>query len=256
MLDLQTAYISRVGGRSRNEDACGYWTSDEGCCWVVSDGAGGHGNGDRAAQIVVSTVLEGFSRLPAVGEAEAIALLESAQTAVMAEKTASQDGNDMHATAAILLIDAKRQQAVWSHVGDTRIYHFRNHTLLHQTRDHSLVQNMIDGGYYHTDICRSHPLRNLLTSSIGNADDLAPSVSGTPITIAPGDTFLICSDGWWEYIDEQQMAAELAAAANSTEWLERMAEIIEAANNQHSDNFTAISLQVRRPIDEITVVLP
>lgn len=256
MLDLHTAYISRIGRRQRNEDACGYWTSDEGCCWVVSDGAGGHGSGDRAAQIVVSTVLERFSRQPAVGEAEAVALLESAQAAVMAEKRANPDGDDMHATAAVLLIDARRREAVWAHVGDTRIYLFRDHELLHQTRDHSLVQSMINAGYGSTDMIRSHPQRNLLTSSIGDKGDLALTVSGAPVAVGPGDAFLICSDGWWEYVDEPRMVAELAASGTCAGWLERMAGIIEQHDNQQSDNYTAIALQLHKAENEITVLLP
>ena len=66
MLDLHTCYVSEQGGRSRNEDACGYWTSEAGCCWVVSDGAGGHGSGDIASRLVVSTVLRRFSAHPVV----------------------------------------------------------------------------------------------------------------------------------------------------------------------------------------------
>lgn len=256
MLDLQTAYISRIGRRKRNEDACGYWTSDHGCCWIVSDGAGGHGSGDRAAQIVVSTVLQQFSTTPAVGDAEAIGLLEAAQAAVMAEKNANPEGDNMHATAALLLIDASRRVAVWSHVGDTRIYLFRNRELIHQTRDHSLVQSMIDAGYGDAAMIRSHPQRSLLTSAIGNADDLALSVSGAPLAIAPGDTFLICSDGWWEYVDEAGMTAELAAATSAADWLERMAAIVEGHDNQHSDNYTAVAVQVHKAEDEITVLLP
>lgn len=256
MLDLQTAYISRIGRRKRNEDACGYWTSDHGCCWIVSDGAGGHGSGDRAAQIVVSTVLQQFSTTPEVGDGQAIALLEAAQAAVMAEKNANPGGDNMHATAALLLIDATRRVAVWSHVGDTRIYLFRNRELVHQTRDHSLVQSMIDAGYGDAGMIRTHPQRSLLTSAIGNADELALSVSGAPLAISPGDTFLICSDGWWEYVDEASMAAELAASPSAAEWLERMAAIVERHDNQHSDNYTAVAIQVRKAEDEITVLLP
>lgn len=256
MLDLQTAYISRIGRRKRNEDACGYWTSPQGCCWIVSDGAGGHGSGDRAAQIVVSTVLERFSAHPEVSEAHAIGLLEAAQAAVMAEKHANPGGDDMHATAALLLIDAARREAVWSHVGDTRIYLFRNRELIHQTRDHSLVQSMIDAGYGDAAMIRTHPQRSLLTSAIGNADDLALSVSGAPVAIAPGDAFLICSDGWWEYVDEARMAAELGAGGSATDWLERMAAVVEAHDNHHSDNYTAVAVKAYRAEDEITVLLP
>lgn len=256
MLDLHTAYISRIGRRTRNEDACGYWTSAQGGCWVVSDGAGGHGSGDRAAQIVVSTVLEQFSARPEVSEARAIGLLEAAQAAVMAEKHANPDGDNMHATAAVLLIDPEARTAVWSHVGDTRIYLFRNGQVMHQTRDHSLVQSMIDAGYGDAAMIRTHPQRSLLTSAIGNADDLALSVSGAPLPIAAGDAFLICSDGWWEYVDESAMAAELAASDASAGWLERMAAIVERHDNQHSDNYTAIAVQVAKGEDEITVLLP
>jgi len=255
MLDLQTAYISRIGQRKRNEDACGYWTSDKGCCWVLSDGAGGHGSGDRAAQMVVSTVLEHFARTPDTGEAAAIALLEAAQAAVMDEKLAHPEGDNMHATAALLLIDPVRHDAVWAHVGDTRIYLFRKGELIHQTRDHSLVQSMIDAGYGDMESIRTHPQRSLLTSAIGNADELSLSVSGKPMHLEAGDSFLICSDGWWEYVDETEMKRDLEATASSADWLERMAAIVDMQDGQHSDNYTAIAVRVDEAAEGKTVVL-
>ena len=146
MRDMQTCFLSETGGRSRNEDACGYWTSDEGCCWVVSDGAGGHGSGDVASRLVVSTVLRQFSAHPRVAPDEASTLLQAANDAVVREKTNGNTRDDMHATAVLLLIDPRRGLAVWGHVGDTRIYLFRRGRVAYQTRDHSLVQNMIDAG--------------------------------------------------------------------------------------------------------------
>lgn len=255
MLDLQTAYISRIGQRKRNEDACGYWTSDKGCCWVLSDGAGGHGSGDRAAQMVVSTVLEQFARDPNNDEAAAIALLEAAQAAVMSEKRAHPDGDNMHATAALLLIDPVRHEAVWAHVGDTRIYLFRNSNLIHQTRDHSLVQSMIDAGYGDVASIRTHPQRSLLTSAIGNADELSLSVSGEPVRIGAGDSFLICSDGWWEYVDEAEMTRCLEASVSSADWLERMASIVDAQDGQQNDNYTAIAVKIEQATEGKTIVL-
>ncbi|MDO9600220.1 MAG: protein phosphatase 2C domain-containing protein [Azoarcus sp.] len=255
-MDLQTAYISRIGRRKRNEDACGYWTSEQGCCWVVSDGAGGHGSGDRAAQIVVSTVLERFAANPEVSETHAVALLEAAHAEVMAEKRANPEGDNMHATAALLLIDAVRQEAVWSHVGDTRIYLFGHGQMLHQTRDHSLVQGMIDAGYGDLDMIRSHPQRSLLTSAIGHADDLTLSVSGAPLHIGADDTFLICTDGWWEYIDEARMMTELHAATSCTDWLKRMADIVGAHDNPHSDNYTAVAVRGAAAENETTILMP
>ena len=83
MLEMQTCFLSEVGGRSRNEDACGYWTSETGCCWVVSDGAGGHGSGDVAARLVVSSMLRSFSAHPQVGPNTASSLLQRANDAVV-----------------------------------------------------------------------------------------------------------------------------------------------------------------------------
>jgi serine/threonine protein phosphatase PrpC len=254
MLDLSTAYASCIGQRPRNEDACGYITSAQGCCWVVSDGAGGHGNGDLASKIVVSTILDSFSRQPSVDKDQAIALLEAAQAGIIAAKAASPNSNDMRATAAVLLIDAHRHEAVWSHTGDTRIYCFRKDKLLHQTRDHSLLQGMIDAGYGNTNMIRNHPGRSLLTSAIGDADGISLSVSGDPVRIEPGDAFLICSDGWWEHIDESMMTAELAAVENSTDWLARMTHAIEIRDIKRIDNYTALAVRVFKTEDETTVL--
>lgn len=254
MLDLDYAYLSRTGGRERNEDACGYWLSDKGCCWVVADGAGGHGSGDRAAQLVVSSILEDFARLPCISESDALALLETAQSAVMGEKAAHRDGDDMHATAALLLLDARQGKAVWSHAGDSRIYLFREGKLLLRTRDHSLLQNLIDAGYCANGQERGHPMRSLLTSAIGNAEDLELTASGSPIAVVPGDAFLICSDGWWEHVDEACMSSQLASASSAANWLESMAAVVEAEGNGSSDNYTAIALRLNPSNGETTII--
>lgn len=254
MIGLLTAYRSETGHRPRNEDSCGYWTSDKGCCWVVSDGAGGHGGGDKASQMVVGTTLELFSSAPEVSDQEVVRLLEGAHHAVVAAKRANPKGDDMHATAAVLLIDAALQAAVWGHVGDTRIYLFRQHRMLHRTRDHSLVQNMIDAGYGTADMIRGHPQRSLLTSAIGNSGELAISVSGTPTAVELGDTFFICSDGWWEYVEEHEMEALLDSATSLEGWLASMADLVVQRAGEYSDNYTAIVVQAADP-DSVTTVI-
>ena len=87
----------------------------------------------------------------------------------------------MHATAVLLLIDQHDRLAVWGHVGDTRIYLFRRGRVAFQTRDHSLVQNMIDAGYGSVDMIRTHPQRSLLTSAIGSSEAISLSVSAEPM---------------------------------------------------------------------------
>ncbi|MDB5815033.1 MAG: putative phosphoprotein phosphatase [Rhodocyclales bacterium] len=254
MLALKTTYTSQTGQRKRNEDTCGYWTSDTACCWIVSDGAGGHGSGDIASQLVVNTTLEQFSTLQEVSEQAVTDLTTGAHAAVMSHKHDNPDGDDMHATAALLLIDADTRHAVWAHVGDTRIYLFRQRKLALQTRDHSLVQQLIDAGYGNEEIIRTHPQRNMLTSAIGSGDELTISVSGAPILVEEGDMFLICTDGWWEYVEEHVMEEMLQDANTEQEWLDAMAARVEASAKENADNYTAVVVLVGEMTEVTTVI--
>ncbi|WP_018607290.1 PP2C family protein-serine/threonine phosphatase [Uliginosibacterium gangwonense] len=241
-LELQTEYLSCIGGRSRNEDACAFWYSEQAGCWVLSDGAGGHGSGDVASRLVVEAVIDSFRKNPVADEEQAAKLLQAAQDAVVGAKQANLNGDDMHATCVILLIDRLSDQAVWGHVGDSRLYLFRAGRLSYQTRDHSLVQNMIDAGYGAPEMIRSHPNRNLLTSAIGNIGDLEATVSGAPLTLMPGDTFLMCTDGWWEYVVEDRMAELLQKGAPLQSWLHDMAGLVSKDGESGLDNYTAIAV--------------
>lgn len=254
-LDVHTAHLSRTGGRKRNEDSCGYWTSDAGCCWVVSDGAGGHGGGDVASRLVVKTVLERFAANPVVSSEMAVNLLETAHAELMKAKEQQPAGPDMHATCVLLMIDREQGQAVWGHAGDSRAYLFRNGQLTYQTRDHSLVQSMIDAGYGSTDLIRTHPQRSLLTSAIGNAGELVISVSGDPVPTDAGDVFMLCSDGWWEYVDEAHMQRILTEASSADAWLESMADIVERDAGTDNDNYTAVGIVVNSAESATTIIL-
>ncbi len=244
MLQVHTCFRSETGGRSRNEDACGYWQSGPAACWVLSDGAGGHGSGDLAARLVVQTVLQAFQEQPEASGPQAQALLQQAQQAVRREKTSGATRDDMHATAALLLLDRERGQGVFAHVGDSRLYQFRQGRILRQTRDHSLVQQLVDAGYWDAAQIRSHPQRNLLTSAIGAADPLEISVSPQAFEVLAGDVFLLCSDGWWEWVDEAGMESTLACQPSrqpvGRDWLDAMAARIAHTASARHDNYSAL----------------
>jgi serine/threonine protein phosphatase PrpC len=257
MLELQTCFRSRVGGRGRNEDACGYWTSDGCCCWVVSDGAGGHGGGDVASRLVVSTVLGAYAEDPVLAPEKVVALLQEANTAVVTRKSDGGVAADMHATVVLFLVDRSSNLAVWGHVGDTRIYLFRSGRVLYQTRDHSIVQTMVDAGYATTEMIRSHPQRSLLTSAIGSSQAIELSVSAEAMQLVAGDVFLLCTDGWWEYIDEGEMEGLLGASTGAEAWLSAMEELIRQRAPSEGDNYTALCVTVAAgEEDETTVILP
>lgn len=256
VLAIDSAQQSNTGGRSRNEDSCGSWRNASAGCWVISDGAGGHGSGDIASNLVVKHVLETFAAQPVISAEHIVSLLEGAHAAVMDAKSV-EGADNMHATCSILLIDREGSRVVWGHVGDSRIYVFRKGQLVFQTRDHSLVQTMIDAGYGDAAMIRTHPQRSLLTSAIGNSGELSVSVSGEPAPLQAGDVFLMCTDGWWEYIEEGLMQTALSESVSLQDWLTRMATIVSQTASEGHDNFTAVAIALRDDEESpTTVILP
>jgi len=222
---------------------------------VVSDGAGGHAGGDIASRLVVRTILERFSSHPVVAEKSVVDLLQTAHDRVLHTKEAEPRSGDMHATCVVLMVGRETGRAVWGHAGDSRLYLFRGGRLVFQTRDHSLVQSMIDAGYGTPDMLRTHPQRSLLTSAIGNEGELLISVSDADVMLEEGDTFLLCSDGWWEHVDESRMQALLADSVSMADWLEAMARVVETSSAKGHDNYTALCVRAHLSDDDMTVLL-
>jgi serine/threonine protein phosphatase PrpC len=180
---LDIASLSRLGGRAVNEDACGYWTSELSCCWVVSDGAGGHGGGDVASRTVVSTVLKDFAADPGVSVDAVAKLVRHAQQELREQQHTSPNLKDMRATVAILMIDRVRNSALWGHVGDTRIYCFRGGRIVMRTRDHSVIQSMYEAGLGDLASLRNHPYRGVLLSALGGKEAFETSVAQAPLAL-------------------------------------------------------------------------
>jgi serine/threonine protein phosphatase PrpC len=253
-LNLEIAVLSKPGGRSHNEDACGYWTSDAGCCWVVSDGAGGHGGGDVAAKSVVRSILNDFADAPLVEPETVSRLIQHANDAVLREQKAQQSMRNMRATAAVLLIDQAADVALWGHLGDSRIYGFRGCRVLFQSRDHSVMQSMVDAGFGDAGLLRSHPQRSVLLAALGSPDAVNPAVTQSAMALRDGDVFMLCSDGLWEAVEEPTMERLLAGSTSAEGWLAALeAELLAHARRDH-DNYSAIAVWVGNPADATRII--
>lgn len=244
-MKLDVAVLSRVGGRARNEDACGYWTSEDAACWVVSDGAGGHGGGDVASRTVVGNIVREFAASAEVS-ADAIAtLIRGANRAVLVKQKSRHELHDMRATVAVLAIDCAREFALWGHVGDTRVYGFRERRVHFQSRDHSVLQGMIDAGYGDASLLRSHPRRGVLLHALGGDEPMPPTpIVDRPHFLREGDAFLLCTDGFWEYVGEPRMEQELAGAADASAWLVALETEVRQQARPGNDNYSAIAVRV------------
>ncbi|UCE30807.1 MAG: serine/threonine-protein phosphatase [Burkholderiales bacterium] len=241
-MDVRLSVLSKVGGRDRNEDACGYSTEGDTICCVLCDGAGGHGGGDVAARTAVDSVLESFASRPTATPDTIHTLIAEANEAVNRTQLSSRDLSDMRATIVVVALDANPGIAVWGHVGDSRLYGFRGGYIQCRTRDHSLVQSMLDAGYIDEATACHGPSRNVLTGSLGVRDGFEPEIVAQPLSLEPGDAFLLCSDGFWEYVDEREMESALQRASSPDDWLARMEHSVLNRGRKGQDNYSAMAL--------------
>jgi len=234
--------LSRAGGRERNEDACGYCSMRGLGCYVLADGAGGHGGGDVASRLAIETVLDAFTRRPEVSAARAADLLREANDSVMARQRTDAAVHDMRSTMVVLLLDAPRRRAFWAHVGDSRLYLLRQGQVASVTRDHSLLQNMLDAGVLAGPQAAGAPHRAVLTGSLGSEDSFYPTVLEAAQPLQPGDAFLLCSDGFWDWVEGPELEAALQRAGQPDQWLRELEQGFVGRLRQGSDNYSAIAV--------------
>lgn len=246
-MELEMSVVCDPGGRERNEDAYGFWTGNACCLAVVSDGAGGHAGGDVASRLAVRVVLETLQEAPDCSALALDAALRAAHRALIAQQQAQDELAAMRATATVLAIDTARDSAVWAHVGDTRLYCFRAGAIVARTKDHSVVQKLVDAGYLAPSATRESLVRSKLFAALGHEVDLPVTLQETPFSLAAGDAFLLCTDGFWEYVDEAVMIESLARAASPAAWLEAMTADVVRRGGREQDNYSALAIFCRAP---------
>ncbi|HYL97977.1 MAG TPA: serine/threonine-protein phosphatase, partial [Blastocatellia bacterium] len=128
------------------------------------------------------------------------------------------------------------------HAGDSRLYYFQSGRIRYQTKDHSVPQTMVDAGEMSAAQIRGHADRNRLLRSLGMDGEFKPTISCEKQPLHSEDAFLICVDGFWEFVYETEMEADLARADTPGNWLSVMeSRIVKRAEDGH-DNYTAIAV--------------
>jgi serine/threonine protein phosphatase PrpC len=242
----RVAYRSHVvtsrGGRTLNQDAAGYVSAGVADhCWFVADGLGGQGGGDIAAQLAAEAVNTAFLRQPGISFDAVQALGAAAHAAVLQRQVDEPDLESMRTTLVVLV--ASDATVRWAHVGDSRLYHFRHGQLLAQTRDHSVPQALAAAGVIAAREIRTHADRNQLLHALGSTGSVEFEVAG-PVSVAPGDVFLLCTDGAWETVHELEMEADLAKSSSPEVWLALLEDRLLARHRDGRDNYTMVALFV------------
>lgn len=186
--------------RPHNEDS--YWEDPEFGIWLIADGMGGRRAGDVASRVVVqaiaSAVHQGYSL------AKAVAQSHQAIQDVVRQGTGVRG---MGSTVVVLKLKGNAYEIAW--VGDSRAYLWGAGRLRQLTRDHTIVQHLLDAGVINTQEARLHPARNQLTRALGPPETPNIEVATVSGILNPGERVLLCSDGLTTELSEGQIAGIL-----------------------------------------------
>lgn len=241
-MQLDIAVLSERGGRSENQDACGYWQGPEASFFVVCDGAGGHLGGGVASKVAVAEALACLREQHECSAAAVETAMRCANDALVREQHARLEYSQMRATIVALALDLTRGEASWGHLGDSRLYCFRAQKIVKQTRDHSVVQSLVDAGYLEPQQLRTSPDRSKLLSALGDADHFEPALVREAFGVVGGDRFLLCTDGLWEYVQEEEMEALLRECTSAESWLRALEKLVLGRGKRRHDNYSAIAV--------------
>ncbi len=237
---FQTETRSSSGGRAVNQDRCGVAVDAPFGCWVLADGLGGHGGGEVAAEVAVDTILTAFRDKLGCSRDVVEYCLETANRAILDRQARDGRLGEMRTTVVLLLSDGT--SAWWGHVGDSRLYALRAGRVWSQTKDHSVPQALSDAGEIAPEAVRFHEDRNRLLRSLGAGGQCRPTIRAEAAPVSAGDAFLLASDGFWEYVTETEMEADLAKAEDPGDWIARMeARLRRRASGSH-DNYSTIAV--------------
>jgi serine/threonine protein phosphatase PrpC len=244
-LQIEHADLSLLGNREENQDRVAIAIGDGAAFLAVVDGMGGHADGARAAEVAMRAMVGEFweaSRPLFDPEGFLHLTIGRAHEAVVDLGRGLPPEIRPRATCAACVVQGSN--AYWAHVGDSRIYQLRAGHVLARTRDHSHVELLLRAGRITERQAQDHPMRNYVECCIGG-DPVLPemSLSGRN-PLAAGDVLLLCSDGLWSGLTDEQIAAlSLPAERGLRESLADLGERAVAGTAPFADNTTAAAVR-------------
>lgn len=227
---------SNIGGRKVNEDAFGSYVYGKNIVTVIADGLGGQGDGQRASLLAV----ESLSKCGAEGD------LPNAEELSLAFAKANQEiikhqSNRFHMKTTAVYLCIHENRVIWGHIGDSRLYHFFNGKLCDYTLDHSLSQVAVALGEIQRKDIPNHAQRSRLLRALGCEGEEA-KVCGPVFLEAGKHAFLLCTDGFWEYFSDEEIAEILKEAGSADMWILKLREKMKGRCKSNCDNHTAAAV--------------
>lgn len=230
-MNISYSEFTNEGMRSPNEDSVGAVSDGSFGIYVVADGLGGHIDGEIASRTAVELFLTECSADLELSKKALTDLFDMVNERV-------RDLNGPLTTAVCAF--RKDDKLCFANVGDSRLYFFRDGIISAHTEDHSFAYLSYKLGEITYDEIRTNPGQSHLLKAVGSTAKSGVQIY-PEITIQPGDAFLLCTDGFWELVYDDEIIADLAESKDTNEWTEKMLTRLRERLGPHSDNYTVLT---------------
>lgn len=232
--------FSGVGsGKKINEDAVEVVETEDGLLSILCDGVGGDYGGDLASKIAIKSANFFFTSSDSTDYLLRIKqTLEEANSFVLNHSSSNSALKSMATTIEILFL--KDNLAFWGHIGDSRIYHFRNNRIKQITKDHSLVQKLLDEGFITHRQAANHPNKNIIMKALGDNLFVDPDISKIKLNGYEKNSFFICSDGITNLISNDEIE-KILSITNMEEMKKQIIKLVKLRGA--SDDYSFIYIE-------------
>jgi PPM family protein phosphatase len=233
---------TRIGTRRINQDRIGCWSSSACLVMAVADGLGGHLHGEIAAELAIRLIGAAFEREARPRVADPAAFLARSIGAGHAAIVRDAEKRGLPDTPRTVLVACVVQDgfAHWMHIGDSRLYLIRQGRIVHRTRDHTVVQQLVDDGRIREEAVTSHPERNRLLQCLGGYQAPRPEPMASE-RLERNDIVLLCSDGFWGPLTQRQMLHALMARDLSVA-IPELVTLAEHRAGRECDNVSVLAM--------------
>jgi PPM family protein phosphatase len=237
---IEFADLTDIGcQREHNEDSSGYWEpqSEEGlerrgCLAVIADGMGGYEGGQEASRIAVQTICDTYANTPVIDNQVALlSCIRAAHERIQKYAVEHPEFFGMGTTCTAICI--VRDLLHYAHVGDSRLYLVRSGVISQLTHDHSYVARLVMSGAIRPEEAEAHPQRHILTAALGVGEHPQVDTPSEPLALHLGDVLLLCTDGLWGIVHDQELKefANVGTPSQACQELVRLAKERGAPDN-------------------------
>lgn len=243
-MTFNSYFFSNIGGRDENQDTVAVSETKNCALYIAADGLGGHMGGKEASQSVVNSLLNAWKPAEVTENTEELkqwlfCQIELAQESVL--ELQENEQKSMKSTVVALVIVGNT--AVWANTGDSRLYHLRGGQIAGITEDHSVAYKKFKSGEITRAQINKDGDQSSLLKALGNPEKWEPDIQGCKIV--PGDSFLLCTDGVWEYLYDNEILIDELKSETAEEWAQLLLLRVIDRVGLNNDNLSLVTVSIK-----------